>query len=538
MIIDRYGRPIQAALRMDESSPRAFGFMRSHSGEWITHDSFMTIGAVNACVRVVSETIGVLDWHLFEVDPTTRQRRRRGDLMLDRLLALQPNREMTAKTLKEVLVGHMMVYGNGYAEIVKDESGRVVALWPLRPDRVCPMRDEDGELYYEIRVGGETLEFDPSRIFHLKGFGFDGMRGYDVVSYMMETAGYAIALETFASTFFGNGAHASGALTYDGATSLSKEAKERLRADIDKVHRGAGNAHKLFLLEGEGWDFKSLSITPEQAQMIESRKLSIEDVARWLRVPLHKIGHLERAHFNNVEQLGIQFVTDTILPIAVSLEQEADVKLLGSGLRQNHYTKLNLTVLTRGDLNSRMQAYRIGREIGMYSPNDLREMEGMDPITTDQGGDTYIVPMNFQEAKAMLLDTELKENPPDEPVEPTDEPVELMRNSLRAACDAVISREEKYVATRISKDEPISSIAAKQVDYAREKLTPVVLDILLAMKREPNAADAALRAALDSYQRRVWDVWADATAVKGRPDLRTASTALEYDVLRGIGAVQ
>lgn len=393
-------------LKREQRSTRTLGSNMTPAGVRVDHDVAMTYHAVWAAVRCIAETVGVLNMHVFQMQ-SNGGTKRRSDLQLDRLLRRRPNPWMSAMTFREVLTAHALTWGNGYAEIEWDNADRPIGLWPLAPDRIRPVIDREGVLWYEYHANsGDRYYIEKESIFHLKGFGFDGMIGYDVISYFVDTIGHALAVEKFSSSYFGNGTHLSGGLF--SKRRLSAEARNSLREEFVAAYSGPRKAFRMGVFE-EGLEWKPFGLSPEASKLIESRQISVEDVARIFRVPLHKIGHLLRATNNNIEHQGIEYVVDTILPWATRWEQEADSKLLSKAMQKDHYTKLNVATLMRGDMKSRYEAYKIGREWGWLNANQIAELEDLEPI--GEAGDIYIVPLNYQSLDTLL-------NPP-EPQEPS-----------------------------------------------------------------------------------------------------------------------
>lgn len=408
---------ITAALlpRGNTSQHRIMLGTRGTSGIYVDHNVAMTFGAVFAAVKVISESIGVLGMHRFN------RQKDGGKERMDthpatQVLNRQWNPLMVAQTGREVTTAHALLYGNGYSEIVLDAAGRLSQLWPLLPDRMLPQFVE-GELVYRYLVrSGEYVDLRPDQVLHIKGLGFDGVGGYDVVTYMSRSIGQGIAAEQYAGAFFGNGAHLSGALFHP--SNLSKDGKESLRQEFQSVYQGSSNAFRMAVFE-EGMEWKQFSTTPEAAQMIQSRKFSVTDIARWFRVPPHMLADLEKATFSNIEQQALEFVTHTLLPWVTRWEQECDLKLIKPAEANVGFHKLNLSTLLRGDLKSRYESYKVGREWGWLSANDIREFEDMDPLAADIG-EIYIVPLNYQRSEA-LAEIPGPEPEPSEP-SPSGEP--------------------------------------------------------------------------------------------------------------------
>lgn len=361
------------------------------AGEWVDADSALAIAAVWGCVRVISETIAALPWQVIEKvqTPGATRRERRADSDQEWLLATQANPELTAYAFRETLLAHALLWGNGYAEIERTADGRPLWLWPITPERVTVERSPVGGLQYRVNQGGAQATIIPARdMFHVKGLGFDGMVGYSVIAVAARSLGLTLALERFGANFFKNGAHPGAVLEHPG--KLSPEAHKNLSDSIRQQLTGE-NSLRPFILE-EGMKWQGMTVPPEEAQFLESRKFQVSEICRWFRVPPHMVADLERSTFSNIEHQAIEFVQHTLMPWCRRLETEADIKLFGAVNRGRVYTKLQLAGLLRGDIQSRYQAYSIGRQWGWLSANDVREMEDLNPVA---GGDEYLAPMNM-----------------------------------------------------------------------------------------------------------------------------------------------
>lgn len=399
----------------DPATERIIYVPTTKAGVRITHDNALTVSGFWAGVRAISDPISYLSWHVFERLSGGGKERRDGN-MIDWLLNVQPNEEMSAGTFRETLLAHAITWGNGYAEIERDGAGRPLALWPLAPDRMCPERDMDGMLYYEYYPQNLPPVPLPARdVFHLKGLGFDGVVGYSVVRLASQSLGLAKAMEENASTFFGNGSKPGGVLKYPG--KVNEETRETTRREWMRLHGGPGRAHAVAVLD-QGLEYSAIAMSNEDAQMIDSRKLSVTEMARWLRVPPHKLYDLERATFSNIEHMSIEFVTDALMPWINRLEQEANIKLFGAGSQKRLYTKLNTKTLLRGDTAAQTAFVNSMLDRGVYDVDEAREYLDLNPIGEAAGGKKRFVPLNMQ-----LLEKAGEEpEPPPEP--PMDEDVE------------------------------------------------------------------------------------------------------------------
>lgn len=364
-------------------------FRRSRAGELVDHDRALALTAVWDCVRIISESLSSLPWQVF----TRRSdggRDRQADNQVDFLLNHKANPETTAMDFRSTLIGHVLLWGNGYAEIDKTRRGRVLALWPLAPDRVLPGRADDGTLAYKVQQAtGDIVLIPADRMLHFRGLGFDGVQGYDVITVVGQAMGLGLGMDGYASDFFGNGAHPGGIIEHPGDPDEPTVA--RLQEALDKKV-GLGNWLRPLLLP-DGMKWQTVGLSPEAAQMIESRRFGVAEIARIFRMPLHKLAELDRSTKANIEAQGIEFVTDTLVPWAVRFEQEVNDKLLSVGGQSRRlFSKHKFAGLLRGDVKARGEFYKILLGNGITSVNEIRALEDMNPI---EGGDIHLVPLNM-----------------------------------------------------------------------------------------------------------------------------------------------
>ncbi len=364
------------------------GLFRTLAGVRVDEDRALRYVAVWSCVQVISESIAALPWHVFERQPDDS--RKQIESAVDRLLSKVPNPEMTPFTFIELMLGWLLTWGNAYAEIARDRAGRPIALWPVPPNRVGPKRDTDGALVYRVTQNLGPPVFIPARdMLHFKGMGFDGLVGYSPIQYAANAIGLGLATETYGSAFFGNGAQPGGILEYPA--ELDDKDYANFKASWEQEHRGPHKANAVTILEN-GMTWKSVGFPNDAAQFLQTRKLQLEELARFYRVPAHKVGIMDRATFSNIEQQSIEFVTDTLVPWMVRMEQEVNAKLLTSENQIRRFSKFNANALLRGDTKMRFESYGKARQWGWLSVNDIRKLEDMSPI---DGGDQYIVPVNM-----------------------------------------------------------------------------------------------------------------------------------------------
>lgn len=378
-------------------SSYAFFMGGSTSGKAVTERSAMQMTAVYACVRILSEAIAELPLHLYRYNDTGGKEKAI-DHSLYHLLRDEPNPEMSSFVFRETLMTHLLLWGNAYAQIIRNGKGEVIALYPLMPNKMAVDRDENGQLFYTYTrsneeaptMEGSTVKLKPSDVLHIPGLGFDGLVGYSPIAMAKNAIGMAIACEEYGAKFFANGAAPSGVLEHPGV--IKDPAK--VRESWNSTFGGSGNAGKVAVLE-EGMKYTPISISPEQAQFLETRKFQINEIARIFRVPPHMVGDLEKSSFSNIEQQSLEFVKYTLDPWVIRWEQSLSRSLLSNGDKKTYFFKFNVEGLLRGDYASRMTGYATARQNGWMSANDIRELENLDRIPAEQGGDLYLINGNM-----------------------------------------------------------------------------------------------------------------------------------------------
>ena len=369
----------------------------STSGKRVNERSAMQMTAVYSCVRILSEAIASLPLHLYRYNEDGGKEKAI-DHPLYFLLHDEPNPEMTSFVFRETLMTHLLLWGNAYAQIIRNGKGEIVALYPLMPDRMTVDRDENGKLYYEYQTSsddaptmkGSTVILRPPDVLHIPGLGFDGLVGYSPIAMAKNAIGMAIACEEFGAKFFANGANPSGVLEHPG--TLKDPAK--VRDSWNAAFGGSSNAHKVAVLE-EGLKYTPISISPNEAQFLETRKFQIDEIARIFRVPPHMVGDLEKSSFSNIEQQSLEFVKYTLDPWVSRWEQAMIRSLLSQTEKPIYFLKFNVDGLLRGDYQSRMNGYATARQNGWMSANDIRELENLDRIPAEEGGDLYLINGNM-----------------------------------------------------------------------------------------------------------------------------------------------
>lgn len=398
-------------------SGQTFVFGRADSGERVDEKSAMQIATVYACVRLLAETVAGLPLHLYRfTDDSETEKVRARDHPLYRLLYRQPNPEMTSFSFRETMMVQLLLWGNAYAQIIRDGKNNILSLYPLMPDSVEVDRDEKGRIYYIYHAYSDEVPgninkdiyFRYDEIFHVPGLGFNGLVGFSPIAMMKNSLGTTLAVEKYGSAFFKNGAQPSGVLEHPGVL----KDPSKIRENWTQVYGGANNAHKIAVLE-EGMQYKPISLPPEDSQFLSTRQFGVEEICRIFRVPPHMVQDLEHATFSNIEHQSIDFVVHTLTPWMVRFEQAIVKDLLLPEEQDTYFPKFNVDGLLRGDYQSRMQGYATGISNGFLSPNDIHRLENMDLIPAEKGGDDYYLNGGYvkledagkQQVKAPTQDT-------------------------------------------------------------------------------------------------------------------------------------
>ena len=383
-------KPARRASPKDAvSAAPTFYFGTSGSGKAVTAQSAIQLSTVYACVRVISETVASLPLGVYEA--TDQGNEKATDHPLYRLLHDEPNSEMTSFVLREVMLAHLLLWGNSYCQIIRSGRNRITGLYPLLPDKMNVDRDKAGVLTYAYTTSsGVTVYLAPEDVLHIPGLGFDGVMGYSPIALEKNAIGLGIASEEYGSKFFSNGARPSGILTHPNTVKNPKALRESWNA----AYGGSTNANRVAILE-EGMEFKPLSIPNNEAQFLETRKFQVDEICRIFRVPPHLVGNLEHATFSNIEHQSIDFAVHTIRPWLVRIEQSMNRALFSESEKGRFYVAFNMDGLMRGDYKSRMEGYAIARQNGWMSANDIRALENQNPIPTEDGGDALLVNGNM-----------------------------------------------------------------------------------------------------------------------------------------------
>lgn len=453
------------------------------AGEFVTHETALRVAAVWACVTVISKAIASSDWHIIET--INGRRSFRDDMIAWRLLNVRPNPEMSAFNFRDAACIVALLTGDFFAEIERDMGRRPVALWPIAPDRVSLERDMNARMFYRVRnMNGEDTILSPSDMFHVRGPTPDGLIGFDTVAFASRTIGHALAAERFGNSFYSNGLNTGGILSTEA--ELADDQIVALREAVKRQHGGASNAHGFMVLSG-GLKFERMSVVPVDAQYIETRYYLIEEICRWFGVPPHKVQHLLRSTFSNIEHQGLEFVRDALTPWAERFRQEADYKLLpfnvaGTQIR----TRIDIEWLAEGDAKTRAESDSILVREGIMTRNEIRQRRGLNAHDSD------VADMLTVQAQMVSLDAIVSESggtvtpPASDPAPPAAGAARGgldagERVFLRTAWARVLRRERARVADKAKRCRDKGEFVAwvdefflKHAEYMTDQLSPLL----------------------------------------------------------------
>lgn len=411
------------------------GGAKTTAGMSVSEASSLRVATVFACVRNISEDIAKLPLILYRhLKP--RGKERAVKLPLYSLLHDAPNPEMGSFDWRQTMTCDALLGGNGYSEIVRNNGGEVEYLSYIPRHRVINIFVEDDGVYYDVlQPHGGVATISSSNMFHLKGIG-DGYIGWSVIRLARETIGGAMAAEQHANSTFADAAIPSGILEHPG--TLKGEARQNLIKTWEARHQ---NKRKIAVLEG-GLKYNALSVSNKDSEFLESRQFSVDEICRWFRVPPHKVMHLLRSTFSNIEEQNIEYVVDCLTSWGVRWEQEIKRKLIPK--RQSElFAEILFEGLLRGDSLKRATLLKEKIYSGQLSPNDAREIDGMNPV---DGGDEYFMPSTMTTLDRIVNPPEpvAPQPPPQAPNEPDDDETkpkqaENRRKTLIAAHAEVLS---------------------------------------------------------------------------------------------------
>jgi HK97 family phage portal protein len=376
----------------------------SAAGMSVTPESAMQLAAVYSCVRVVSETLASLPFIIYKQMPDG-SKVRATEHPLYKVLHDSPNQWQTSFEFFEMMQAHEELRGNAFARILPGPRGAIDQLIPLHPDLVQVYRLPSGALKYQVR-NRFTAEVDwylADEIFHLRGMSSDGLVGLSPIAVQRETIGKGLGIQDYGSRFFANDATASYYIKHPGKFK-DDAARKTFRESWIRNQTGE-NRHKAPLLE-DGLDLKQIGISNRDSQYLEAMAATAIDICGIFRVQPHKIGILDRTTHSNIEQQNIEFTVDTMRPRAVRWERRINVDLIdpiNKAIGGDYFGEFLIDGLMRGDMKSRFDAYHVARGDGFICPNDVARLENWNPISKDDGGNTYWRPANMVPADAPIV---------------------------------------------------------------------------------------------------------------------------------------
>lgn len=454
-----------------------FGGAPASSGAKVTQDTAMSLTAVFAAVRRHADTLAHLPLPVMARRTEGRGADARPEHALHTVLNVSPNGEQTAMEWRSMMQGHTLLGGTSYAEIVRNGAGAVAELWPIVPTRIAPRRREDGVLWYEVSVpNGPPVALAHERVLRVPGFSLGGLLGESTLDRMRETYGLALAVREYGARYYGNGARPGGVLSHPG--KVSPEAKEKMRESWERMHSGLSNGHRVALLE-EGITFTRFDSDPQKAQALETQRFSVEEVARIFDIPPHMLAELSRATFSNIEHQGLDWVLRLAL-WCVRWEQRFALSLFTPAERQRLYVKHVVQALLRGDAKSRSEFYKAMREMGVFSADDIRDLEDLNPIG-GAAGTTYLVPLN-------MINAEFAAEPPapKEPPAPAPAPAPADPEEDRAGRRGLLRTRHAGAWGRVIQDQAQRAVTA-EINAVRREL------------RRRGADEVGFRAWFDTY---------------------------------------
>lgn len=417
-LLDRFRNLITPWL---PQGPRVF--VRSNQGGVIvTEDTAQTYSAVAACDRIISETLAAIPWQVYRKLATGREALPSHGVQW--LLNFQANPEQTSFVFRRTMLSNYLMWPAAYAEIERGLDGRPVWLWWLPPDRTCLWRSETGALVVRTTVAGQQYYLPRENVYMLSDGSFDGMPGASRIARARRSIGAGMAGDVMAASMFENGANVGGVVTQKTGRSLTTEAKDAMLSEFNNKYAGPDRAAKTFYIDA-GMEYqKAGTMSMTDAQFLENRRFSVQEIARWFGVPLHLLQDLTESNYAISYESSKNFVEHTLRPIAVLQEQEANTRLFGARSQSAVYSRMNLSALMRADPKTRGEWYRSLINAGVMSINEVRELEELNSIGPD--GDEHYMQLNMttleqiaEGANVTKPGTQAATTPPDTSSTPT-----------------------------------------------------------------------------------------------------------------------
>jgi len=342
---------------------------------------------VYACNQAVADAMASVTLSLYRRKDNAKEEAK--DHPLYNLLKYAPNPYMTSFEWRQMIITDLNLRGRHFSQKIRNGRGEVIGLYPLIADNMQVMLNDRKEIVYLYAIDNDHVPLKAEEVLHIKGLpDSTGLDGINPVEYNRKAIELSKTTEVFGINFFKNGANGSGILQHP--QTLSDEAFERLQKSFAEKYQGLANSGKPIILE-EGMKYERLSLSNEDSQFLETRKFQKAEIAALFKVPLYMLGDMEKSTFNNMEQMATNFVVNTLMPFAVKIEQAIHRQVLGTD--SDLFVKFNLNSLMRGDYKTRTEGYKTLLNIGALNPNEIRSLEGFDPMGKE--GDKYYMQLNM-----------------------------------------------------------------------------------------------------------------------------------------------
>ncbi len=357
------------------------GYQTSTAGVTVDASTALKHAAYWRAINLLSSQIASFPLRLFKRLPNG-DTQEITDHPAVRLMTKKPNQITDPFIYRETMQANVLTWGNGYSEIIRDKKGDPVELLLMKSEDVSPRSDGRVITYNYL----DRTAIDYTKILHIKGLCFDGVKGKAPIQTAAESIGLGLAMQKYSNNFFKNGAKQSGVLTHP--LPLSENARNGLRTSFNKNIKDKEGGTMIL---DEGMKYQNISIPPDQQQLLQSKKFSVDDIARWFGIPPHLLFEESRSTFNNIAEQGISFVRYTLTQWVERWESELENKLLREEEKEDHFFKFNMDSLMRGNAKDRFESYRAGLDLGVYSINEVRRLEELNSI---EGGDQHLVQLN------------------------------------------------------------------------------------------------------------------------------------------------
>lgn len=361
----------------------------SIAGKFVDELTALQVSAVFACVRLISQNVATLPIFVYKRETNLDDKKKYPDHPLYPLIHDRPNKIMTAAIWKQTMVAHLLLWGNHFS-LIDYLGSDPVAAWPLQPDRMRVLMSYGGNLKYEYQTADGTKEYAAEQIFHPKIFSADGVTGISAIQNCKQTIGLSMSAEEYGAGLFRNGGRPSGVLKLKEG-ELTEEAGQRLRESWERIHSGTGSMGRVAILE-EGMDYAAITLNMQDTQFLQNRKFQVQDICRIFGVPPHLVQEIDQPTYASVEAQKDEFLTFTLRPIMVLIEQELNLRFLG-GQDARYTAAFNFQGFLRSDIKTRYEAYAIGRNWGWLTVNDICRLEDMNTIGPE--GDKRLQPLNM-----------------------------------------------------------------------------------------------------------------------------------------------